>query len=99
MRGQRVCRMHGGSSPQAKLKADQRLALMVDPVLSEMFRIALDGESDGVRLAAGRDLLDRAGLKPAVQLQTDQEITIRVVTEDQPITVVEHHYELNGHSN
>ncbi len=85
MRGQTVCRMHGGTSPQAKLKAEQRLALMVDPVLTELYRIALAGETDGVRLAAGKDLLDRAGLKPTERVQADQELTIRILREEQPI--------------
>jgi hypothetical protein len=37
---------------------------MVDPLLTELFRIAQSGDSDTVRLAAIRDALDRAGYKP-----------------------------------
>jgi hypothetical protein len=37
---------------------------MVDPLLTELFRIACSGENDAVRLAAVRDALDRAGYKP-----------------------------------
>jgi hypothetical protein len=90
IRGATVCGAHGGRAPQVKLKAEQRLALMVDPVLSELYRIALQGESDGVRLSAGRDLLDRAGLKPTERVQTDQEVVITVRRVELPI------HELDG---
>jgi phage terminase small subunit len=42
MRGQTVCRLHGGASPQAKRKAAERLADLIDPdrVLREAARLA-----------------------------------------------------------
>lgn len=43
---------------------------MVDPVLSEMYRLATSAESEGVRVQAAKDLLDRAGLKQPERIQT-----------------------------
>jgi hypothetical protein len=93
-----MCVVHGGKAPQVKLKAEQRLVAMVDPVLTEMFRIALKGESDGVRLAAGRDLLDRAGLKPTLQVEASQAIDIHVVRHEQPIGYLQPTTRANGHT-
>lgn len=61
--------MHGGSAPQVKRSAHERLAEMVDPLLSELFRIAQSGDSDAVRLAAIKDALDRAGYKSNSRLE------------------------------
>ena len=62
MKGQRVCRVHGGSSPQAKSKAMERLLEAADPVAAEMVRIAKDGKAERDRISAGRDVLDRVGV-------------------------------------
>ena len=61
--------MHGGASPQAKRAAAERLAEEVDPLLTELFRIAKQSDSDAVRLAAIKDALDRAGLKAPERIQ------------------------------
>lgn len=63
IRGGTVCAVHGGSAPQVKRSAQERLAEMVDPLLTELFRIAQSSDSDAVRLAAIKDALDRAGYK------------------------------------
>lgn len=60
--GMKVCRMHGGSSPQAKRKARLRLAELVDPAIATLARIMVDQtakESDRIR--AADSVLDRAG--------------------------------------
>ncbi len=67
--GGTVCRMHGGAAPQVKKSAHERLAEMVDPLLTELFRIAQSGDSDAVRLAAVKDALDRAGYKTNSRLE------------------------------
>lgn len=76
------CVAHGGRSPQVKRAARERLAAMVDPCLTELFRIALHGESEAVRLAAIKDLLDRAGYKAKDQVETSGRMTIEVVYGD-----------------
>lgn len=72
--------MHGGSAPQVKAAAAERIAAMVDPALTELQRIMTSGESDQVRLAAVKDVLDRAGYKPKDRLD--------VTSADQPIAPV-----------
>lgn len=59
--GHHVCKFHGGAIPAVRRTAQERLAAMVDPLLTELFRIAQSGDSDAVRLAAIKDALDRAG--------------------------------------
>lgn len=78
--GQRRCRMHGGSSPQALAKARQRLLEAVDPVAARLVQVAKgelrvavttkDGvvelpPSPGVQLRAMEAIMDRAGLPAA----------------------------------
>src|SRR5262245_49174819 len=60
--GSNVCRTHGGAAPQVQAKARARILALVDPALAELARIVNEGEADNVRLAAARDILDRAGL-------------------------------------
>lgn len=78
--GSTVCRMHGGSAPQVKKAAGDRLALMVDSLISEMYRIAISDKSSAVRVQAAKDLLDRAGLKPKerVEMASIQQFTLRI---------------------
>ncbi|WP_146185403.1 hypothetical protein [Microbacterium sp. HMWF026] len=59
LRGQRTCRYHGANKASAA-KAQDLLDRMVEPVLWELRRIALDAEtSEGDRLQAMRMILDR----------------------------------------
>lgn len=60
--GMRVCRMHGGSSPQARQKAKLRLAELVDPAIATLAHImAEQGNAPSDRLRAANSILDRAG--------------------------------------
>src|SRR6266496_2329460 len=68
MRGTTVCQVHGGRAPQVRKAARDRLAEMVDPALTELLRIVESGENDGIKLAAIKDVLDRAGYKPREKL-------------------------------
>lgn len=66
-----MCATHGGSAPQVRQRAQERLLQAVDPVAAELVRIALEGESEADRLRACQAVLDRAGLPKAERLQLD----------------------------
>lgn len=60
--GQRVCRTHGGSSPQAKRKASLRLAELVDPAIATLAREMVQADGSADRQRAANSILDRAGV-------------------------------------
>jgi hypothetical protein len=59
IKGGRVCRYHGGAAPHVMANAKARLQNAADAVSKELIGIALAGDSEAVKLAAIRDLLDR----------------------------------------
>lgn len=63
--GARVCRMHGGSAPQVLAAAGERIKALA-PRAVEVLEAFLDDDDEAgpLRLAAARDILDRAGYKP-----------------------------------
>lgn len=70
--GGNVCPAHGGLAPHIQAKARARLQSASDRMAKELLKIAVsDDAPDGVKLAAIKDALDRAGLsaKTAVEVQ------------------------------
>lgn len=65
VKGATVCPKHGGSAPQVRRKAQERLLEAADSLMAQLLKIASSAESEAVRLAATRDALDRAGFAPA----------------------------------
>jgi len=63
--------MHGGAAPQVKAKASQRLLAAADSVAGELVRLALNADSEAVRVQAARDILDRAGLSARQLVSTE----------------------------
>lgn len=62
VRGGNVCRIHGGSAPQVRAKANERLLEMVMPSLARLRKIILDPKtSDADALKAIREVLNRTG--------------------------------------
>jgi hypothetical protein len=61
MNGGNVCRMHGGAAPQVRRRAAERIALASDRAAAQLFAFMTDVTiPPAVRLAATKDLLDRA---------------------------------------
>lgn len=63
------CKLHGGATPTGKKHAKQlrqeawdRILTLTDPALARLAQLIDGAETDTVRLAAARDVLDRAGL-------------------------------------
>lgn len=73
MNGTNVCRKHGGAAPQVRKKAQERLQLAVLPLLGHLYKMATDDGSlpPAVKLAAIRDMLDRAGITSKLEIEID----------------------------
>lgn len=70
VRGATVCNKHGGSAPQVKRKAQERLLKGVPKMLLMLRKIAEDeSQPANVRLAAIRDWLDRAGVNAKIEIE------------------------------
>lgn len=61
--GGTVCRMHGGSAPQVKAAAAERLKALQDPAITAMEHLLEHGKEE-TRLRASVAVLDRTGLGP-----------------------------------
>ena len=85
MHGQTVCKMHGGMAAQNKLAAEARLRALEHPAISALEQLIERGDPDATRLAAARYLLELLGHKAAVQVEAEQEVTIRVIDERVPV--------------
>lgn len=64
IRGGNVCRKHGGSVGAVRRRATERLNEASYALAGMLLEIATSGTSEAVRLAAIKDALDRAGLRP-----------------------------------
>lgn len=58
-----VCGTHGGSAPQVKRSARERLLEAADPAAARLVR-ALESEDERAAIRAAQIILDRAGLHP-----------------------------------
>ncbi|MEU0499368.1 hypothetical protein [Mycobacterium sp. NPDC006124] len=70
LRGATVCKFHGGAARHVRNAARARLANAADRMAKELLNMATDEKvSDAVKLNAIRDALDRAGLKPGIEVE------------------------------
>lgn len=72
IKGGKVCRYHGGNAPHVIANARARLQNAADLMARELLGIALTADTESVKLAAIRDALDRAGLKPPAEVVLSQ---------------------------
>ena len=70
--GATVCRFHGGAAKHVKAAARARLENATDLMAKQLLGIALTAESEGVKLAAIKDALDRGGLKAPSEVVLSQ---------------------------
>jgi hypothetical protein len=78
IRGGTVCNVHGGRAPQVKHAAEARILALVDPSLNRIEKTIADDDNPALALAAARDILDRAGLRPTDQQVAQVAQTMRV---------------------
>lgn len=77
-----VCRKHGGSAPQVKKKARERFNDLVDPAINILAKamVEAEGRDDPVTthaMAAAKDILDRAGHKPGLELNLGGSLNVQ----------------------
>lgn len=80
--GGTVCSIHGGNAPQVRRSAAQRLADLVDPAITALSELVETSNVDAIRLAAIKDVLDRAGFKPRERIEQSGKVVIEVVYGD-----------------
>jgi hypothetical protein len=72
MQGGTACRYHGGAAKHVKAAARARLENAAELMAKQLLGIALTAESEAVKLAAIKDSLDRAGLRPPAEVVLSQ---------------------------
>jgi len=90
MLGQRVCHMHGGKTPAALAKAEERLRQLVHPAIARLAKLIESADQDSVSLNAARYVLELNGFKATVEVKGEHEVVIRVIDEPQPIVIEQH---------
>jgi hypothetical protein len=92
---------HGGATGAVRRRAQERLAALVDPAITELAKLIRTADSDSVRISAIKDILDRAGYRPADKIEQATAVEIRVSYADMgpasPQTRRNGQDALNGH--
>lgn len=71
MKGQNVCRLHGGASSQARRKAKLRLMELVDPAIATLAREMAQADKSADKQRAANSILDRAGFGRQQSVEVD----------------------------
>ena len=71
-----MCRSHGAGAPQVIAKAKLRLLAAVDPTIDRLIKVTETSKHDPSVVSACKDILDRAGLKPADKLQLEAAVQV-----------------------
>ena len=68
MLGQKVCRSHGGASPQAQRSARDRLNALVEPAIAGLSKALKSGDVNAL-IRASVAVLDRCGFHPSQAIE------------------------------
>ncbi len=79
MRGQQVCRMHGGKQPAALANAEERMRSLVHPAVTALANLIANDD-----LAAAKYVLDYAGYKATEKVQAEGRQVIEIEYVDRP---------------
>ena len=71
VRGATVCEAHGGMAPQVLRSARARREALIEPSIDAIEQLVESADSEQVRLAAARDVLDRTGYRATEQVQVE----------------------------
>ena len=84
MKGQNVCRNHGGASPQAQAKAAEmvelaelRLRNLAPRAVATLEDLVINATSEQVRLGAANSLVDRSVGRATERIQVAAAITVK----------------------
>ncbi len=81
MMGQRVCRAHGGASPQAMRSARERLNALVEPAIEALAKALKSGDVNAI-IRASVVVLDRCGFHPRQAVELTGQDGQPIQTED-----------------
>lgn len=72
MKGGRVCHKHGGSAPQVRRKAQERLLAASNDAAAKLIQLMQDKKVPyALQLRAAEAILDRAGIGPKLEIEVD----------------------------
>lgn len=71
MSGQKVCRLHGGSTKNARNAARLRIMELVDPAITTLAKEMVNASESADKQRAANSILDRAGLSRRTELTVD----------------------------
>lgn len=71
MTAQKVCRLHGGSTKNARNAARLRLMELVDPAITTLAKEMVNATESSDKQRAANSILDRAGLSRRTELTVD----------------------------
>jgi hypothetical protein len=78
MKGQNVCRVHGGMAPQNLAAAKRRMLEAVEPAIAELIRLTREAKTEGDRIKAIVQVLDRVGWTAEERLEDGEtEVVIK----------------------
>jgi len=89
IKGGAVCRSHGGAAPQVKRKAQERLAILVDPAIDRLEKVIKGDGNVAAAVRASRDILDRTGFKATDKLEVKTEQSENAVLLSEVFTLEE----------